>query len=237
MSSKLRQALDSALRIHNRQEESLGLKFTVRLRQGFWIGNERLITPRIKGISAAVDVLCRLAPLCSSRSHGGGKAHVYWKHGLSELQSQWAKCKAEFVKINQEIKGLSPHQSDKLLLKIEGLEAAHSKHRERIMQRWELYHMQLEDTCKGNKRQPGTRFRDAFAVEELRLMRVERLVYRWQLKKVRQAAAEAAEKKAAERRATAIKRKQHKERWRQVSRRDLTMGEMLGSKFGSGLGA
>eukprot|EP00933_Yihiella_yeosuensis_P057228 TRINITY_DN5688_c0_g3_i1.p1 TRINITY_DN5688_c0_g3~~TRINITY_DN5688_c0_g3_i1.p1 ORF type:complete len:267 (-),score=58.93 TRINITY_DN5688_c0_g3_i1:220-933(-) len=237
MSSKLRQALDSALRIHNRQEESLGLKFTVRLRQGFWIGNERLITPRIKGISAAVDVLCRLAPLCSSRSHGGGKAHVYWKHGLSELQSQWAKCKAEFVKINQEIRGLSPHQSDRLLLKIEGLEAAHSKTRERTIQRWELYHMRLEDTCK-LKRQPGTQFRkDACTVEELHLMRVERLLHKWQLKKVQQAAAEAAQKKAAERRETATKRKQHKERWRQVSRRDLTMGEILGSKFGSGLGA
>eukprot|EP00933_Yihiella_yeosuensis_P005158 TRINITY_DN10961_c0_g2_i1.p1 TRINITY_DN10961_c0_g2~~TRINITY_DN10961_c0_g2_i1.p1 ORF type:complete len:446 (-),score=91.29 TRINITY_DN10961_c0_g2_i1:203-1540(-) len=224
MLAQLRQALDIALCTHNRQEQTLGLRFIVRLRQGFWMGGNGMTTPSIKDMDVAVDAFCRLAPFC----HGTGLAgsgHVTWTIGFSELQSQWGKCKAEFVKICQE---LGCRSIDKLHLRIEGRVAARSKQRERIMQYWEQCHMRMEDPRKGIR---------SSTTDELRLMKIERLLSKWQLKKARQEAAEVAERKAAERRETAIKRKQQNERWRQRNRKDLTMGEILGSRFGRGLQA
>lgn len=211
--------------------KEMELRYMFRVRQSYWVGRRQLSTPRFDDLCAFSYAWHRLAPFHVQNKRGRGG--VLWRMGPDELYARWLQFKEIFADAC-EVVGV-PRMS--ILARLEELAAEHQGHRESLLRYWEREHMCQEDAQGRRERLLPKRGR----AEERLLRRIHWLSRRWQRqehrearRRARQAAAVAAAVASVARARGRQEQQRRKAWWRRMHRRDITMEELLGARFGSG---
>merc|ERR1711865_606477 len=91
---------DAIVQEQGKSLDELGLRFSVLVRQGFWVGRHQLSTPRLHTINAAINTWKRLAPFHLQSKRGRG--NVIWRHSPMHLWQQWLQFQTVFCGICEE---------------------------------------------------------------------------------------------------------------------------------------
>ncbi|CAE8607408.1 unnamed protein product [Polarella glacialis] len=250
LNDRLRGALAYALEEHGKTAEEMGLRWSITMNQNFWVGRNKLRTSSIKTLDALVDALRLLAPF--HEQNGRGRGGVLFKFGLVELQERWCAFKIVFSEVCEKAGACR----ETVLAMLDSHAQSTRIRREGLLQFWEQQQMKQEDSqfCRRrtHRRQHGPSPRAEELLEKRLLQRIDHWLERLRhlavretrgtareaaraaLAKAREAARAALAKRAASREAQRTTLRERKERWTQMNRKDLTMADFLGTRFGAG---
>ncbi|CAE8601624.1 unnamed protein product [Polarella glacialis] len=253
LDDRLRGAFVYALKEHGKTAEEMGLRWSIDMTQNFWVGGRQLRTSSIKSLDALVDAVRLLAPFHEQNRRGRGG--VLFRFGLAELQEEWCAFRIIF----SEVCAKAGACRETVLARLDSRAQSARIRREELLQFWEQQQMKQEDCLlyrrRPHRRQQGPSRRGEELLEERLLRRIglwlERLRHlavrearrasreaaRAALAKARETARAALAKRAALREAQRTTLRERKERWTQMNRKDLTMADFLGTRFGAGAGS
>ncbi|CAE8683237.1 unnamed protein product [Polarella glacialis] len=239
LDDRLTAALAHALKEHHKTAEEMGLRWRLRFRQSFWTGQKTLSTPTFGSLNAVTDAWRRLSPFFPQNTGSRGKGHVLWHCGLSELQEQWCAFKVVF----SEVCRAAGACRETVLSTLDRVAQSNRRHREKLLEFWERDHMKQEDKYYRGLRhtQNLQHDRKSSTSEAWRQERLMLQIGLWlrrfqhlEAQKTLQLAREAARSAAAKRVTLREAERERRVRWKQMNRSDITMADLLGTRFGAG---
>eukprot|EP00928_Gymnodinium_smaydae_P083110 TRINITY_DN66371_c0_g1_i1.p1 TRINITY_DN66371_c0_g1~~TRINITY_DN66371_c0_g1_i1.p1 ORF type:complete len:573 (+),score=62.66 TRINITY_DN66371_c0_g1_i1:67-1719(+) len=194
-------------------------------RLGFWIGKfHALRTPRLD-VGSGLAAISLLHPLYTRTCQKGvSGADLIGQFGMPELQRQWCLFKDAYVDVCER----AGWCREQVLARLTKLEANTELLRERACERWNRAAMRKEEICSRRCTRPLEH--PESRLERLTLVTLK-LWRRGEARATRRAEAHAAKARSQEAAKAKVEAKalraEREARWRRITRKDITMAEIL----------